>query len=109
MNDILRNKLLLQAEEAQEQGMTKLAGAIESSVAEEDFSSYAEVEEKIHQDLWKIAAHIMGHYDMESVDAKKLDKVVASWTERIISDLELSLGVDEQVKTAQEAKVPGEY
>src|SRR5690606_23657938 len=108
MNDILKNKLLLQPDEAHEQGMTKLANAIESSIEEDTFSSYAEVEKKIHQDLWKIATRLMSHYDMESVNAEKLDHVISGWTERIVSDLELSLSVDEQVRSPYEIKVPGE-
>jgi hypothetical protein len=112
VNEVLKNKLLLQAEEAKEQGMTKLGQAIMDAVDEtstEEKYSYSQMNDEIHSDLWKIATHLMKYYNLQSVNADQLDKIVVAWSDKLVEDLELSLGVDEVINSSSDTKLPGEY
>lgn len=110
---VIYNKLLLQAEEAQEQGFNKLAErVIEAIGSESDDSnnqySYSEMREDINKDIWKLATHILSFYDINSVDISVLDKTITSFSAKLIDELERSLQVDDKVKGAREPKLPGE-
>lgn len=114
LNTILRDKLLLQAEEANEQGMTKLGNTVLEIVGTESSEniekySYSQMTDDVHRDLWKVATRLMKYYDVQSLDIEKLDKIIASWSNKVVQDLELSLDVDEMVKSTTEPKLPGEY
>ncbi len=111
LNEVLKNKLFLQAEEANEQGMTKLSQAITNAVDEsstDEKYSYSQMNDEIHSDLWKVAARLMKYYNLHSVDAEQIDKVVLGWANKLVEDLELSLGVDEVVGSPTDIKLPGE-
>lgn len=102
LNETIYNKLLLQAEEAKEQGMTKLASGILEAIGSfpaEEFEeySYNDLKDDVHKDLWKIASKIMYYYNLESVDADKLDKSLVSWANKITDDLENTLDVTDVV------------
>lgn len=112
LNEVLKNKLFLQAEEAHEQGMTKLGQAIISAVDDlsvDEKYSYSQMNDEIHSDLWKVAARLMKYYNLHSVDAEQIDKVVLSWSNKLVEDLELSLGVDDVVGGTTDIELPGEY
>ncbi len=112
LNEVLKNKLLLQAEEAQEQGMTKLGQAIVNAVDQSSIDekySYSQMSDEIHSDLWKVAARLMKYYNLYSVNAEQIDKVVLAWSNKLVEDLELSLGVDEVIGSSTDVKLPGEY
>jgi len=112
INEILKNKLFLQAEEANKQGMIKLGQAIIDAVDDsstDEKYSYSQMNDEIHSDLWKVATRLMKYYNLHSVDAKQIDKVVLAWSNKLVEDLELSLGVDEVVSSPNEIKLPGEY
>lgn len=113
LNKTIYSKLLLIAEEAKERGMTKLASgiceAIGSCPADEvEQYSYAELQNDIHKDIWKIASRLMVYYDLESVNAEKLDQTIIAWAAKMTDDLEVTLDVDTVVKGPNEPKVPGE-
>lgn len=111
LNEVLKNKLFLQAEEAKEQGMTKLGQAIMDAVDEapaEEKYSYSQMNDEIHSDLWKIATRLLKYYNLQSVNAEQLDKVVVAWSDKLVEDLELSLGVDEVISNPNDVKLPGE-
>lgn len=108
MNSILYNKLLLQAEEAEKRGMIKLAEAVKESVdLNSDEYSYDQLQDDIHQDMWKIASKILTYYDINSVDIEKLDKSLESWATKLVDDLEITLDTN-HLKSPMEPKVPGE-
>lgn len=110
INTVLYNKLLLQAEEAKEQGLVKLAKAITDSI---DYTenkkeySYKQLKEDVHNDIWKLATNILSYYDIESIDSVKLDNILTSYAQRIINEVEDSLGL-ENVIGPNEPKLPGE-
>jgi len=113
INPIIYQKLLLQAEEAREQGLTKLADRIMNVINSEDKDlaeeySYSQLKEDFHRDLWKLAKRHIVFYDLESVDVLKLDKVIVALAAKTIDELEVELEVDSIVKGAHEPKLFGE-
>jgi len=113
LDSVIYNKLLLQAEEARDQGMVKLADAIVEAIGSEASSekqeyTYNELYSDIHHDLWKIAKKLMIYYDVDSVDALKVDAAIISWMSKTIDEIEKELEVDEVVKGPLEPKLPGE-
>lgn len=113
LHAIVYYKLSAQAEEARERNLVKLAERIEHTLAAEPVEkpeeySFAQMKEDIHQDLWKSAARLMAHYDLQSVDAEKVDQAVVRLAEKVLSELESALGTDHILVGAMEPRVPGE-
>lgn len=113
INPVIYKKLLAQAEEAKEQGFTKLADGIINAIGsypddEKSEYSYSQLQDDIHRDLWKIATRLMYYYDIQSVDALKLEPTLAAWASEMLNSLEESLGVDESLAGTTDPKVPGQ-
>ena len=113
INPVIYKKLLAQAEEAKEQGFTKLSDGIINAIGsypddEKAEYSYAQLQNDIHRDLWKIATRLMYYYDTQSVDALKLEPILSVWASEMLGDLEESLGVENIVAGPVEPKVPGQ-
>lgn len=113
MNSVIYRKLVAQAEEAKEQGMTKLANGIMEAIGPEPVEepqeySYAQLHDDTHKEMWKVAAHLMRYYNLEYADVEKLDKSILVWASRVISDMEDTLEVDSVVVGPLEPRVPGE-
>lgn len=113
LNSVIYNKLLLQAEEAKDQQMTKLASGILGALGplpEDEQVKYAftEVEEDIHSGLWSLATCILKYHDISSIDAAKLDIVIESLASKFINEIENSLEIDGLRIGPLEPSVPGE-
>jgi len=114
LNEVIYNKLRLQLEEAQDRGMTKLAGAISGAIGEESLKendeqySYNELQDDIHKDLWAIASRLIRYYDINSVDALKVDATIINWAGKTLSELENTLEVCEKISGPSEPRLPGE-
>lgn len=113
LNSIVYEKLILQAEEAKEQNMSKLAAVILGSLTpspEQESVTYAsgELNADIYRGLWKLATNVIKYYDLESVDAEKVNDTIEVLAEKFISDLEFSLGVEKGTIGAIEPKVLGQ-
>jgi hypothetical protein len=113
LNKIVYNKLLLQADEAKEQGMKKLAQGILGALTaypKDEHGSYASVElnDDIYRGLWALSTNVISYYDLESVDAEKVNEIIEIFAEKFISELETSLGVTEGTVGPLEPKLPGE-
>lgn len=113
LNSVIYNKLLLQAEEAKEQGMTKLAAGVMgalTAIPEEEISKYSseELNEDIHNYLWKIAVHIIKYYDLSSVDAEKVNEALEFSGQTVLNAVCASLGVNSCDIGANEPELPGE-
>jgi cob(I)alamin adenosyltransferase len=108
----LYNRLSLQAEEARDQGMIKLAEAIEESLTIDAVNSihysYSDLKNEIHKDLWKIATKLMVYYDAKDIDALAVDKTIVNWLSKTIDEVEKELGVSNKVVGPFEPKLPGE-
>ena len=112
LNPVMYHKLLLQAEEAKELGMTKLASSILEAIGpypEEnpETYSYAQLQDDMHRGLWKLASQLMVYYDVQSADAEALNKVIVSWASKMTDDLEQTLNISD-VKGPLEPPLPGE-
>jgi len=113
INPTIYKKLLAQAEEAKAQGFTKLADGIVNAIGsypieELEEYTYAQLQDDLHRDLWKVATRLMYYYDLQSIDALKLEQTLASWASNMLDDLEITLNVDGVVAGATEPKVPGQ-
>ncbi len=113
LNSVVYNKLLAQAEEAKTQGLTKLAAGILGAIGahpndEVSEYSYQELQDDIHRDLWKVATRLLHYYDVDSLDAEKLDTEILVWAAKMVDGLEESLGVDSVLVGPLEPKVPGQ-
>lgn len=103
-----------QAEEAKELELTKLAEGVLSAigpVARDDDEiiqlSHEDLSKDIYKSLWKIALDVATYHDLKTVDAQKMDQVLTSLTDKLLSTLESSLNVEDNVG-AFEPKLPGE-
>jgi len=99
LNETIYNKLLLQAEEANDQGLKKLANALYESLADDatkddEDSSLKELKTEVYNDLWKIATKIAGYYGSESLDAKKLDPEINYASDKLFSLFKDSLNIE---------------
>lgn len=113
LNETLYNKLLIQAQEAKEQGLTKLASGVLDAIGPcpEDEAKeyyYEDVKESIYNDLWKSAAKLMTYYDLNSAQIEKLGETIDYCTSTVIGELERTLGVEDMVKGPFEPTIPGE-
>lgn len=113
LNSIVYNKLLLQAEEAKDQNMVKLASGLLGALGplpEEDNNSYdfGELQEDVYQGMWKLAACVIKYHDLNSADAEKVHEVLESLSSKLIEEVEQSLGVDTTKLGPLESKVPGQ-
>lgn len=111
-NEVIKNKLILQAEEARDQKFVKLAEALESTLNETsdlDSTEYSheEMYANIYKDLWVAAANVIKYYDVESVDAVKVSQVLEEMTNIIVKNVANAIDVDNTLGPL-EPKVPGE-
>ena len=98
VNEVIYNKLLAQAEEAKETGLTKLANNIFEAIGaypEDESAEYSheELEADISKDLWKAATNFISYYGINSVDVEKLNVVLESFAEKLVEDLKETLDV----------------
>jgi len=113
LNSVVYHKLYLQAEEAKEQDMTKLASGIFNAIGpttEEEHATYdyGQLRDDIYQEMWRMATHVIKYHDLESVDAEKVHDRLESLAQQFVDELEESLGVDNATVGPLETKVPGE-
>lgn len=111
LGSTLYHKLALQAEEAEYQGLEKLANNIEEAIGSEYDDrpieyAQAELEDDIHQGLWSLATCVLRYYNSTSVDAEKLDIVLESLASKFVEEVESVL--DSQLVNTNEPALPGE-
>lgn len=113
LNEVVYKKLYAQAEEAKEQGKVKLANDIFEAIgpfANDETSDYTynQLQEDVHRDLWKAATRLLHYYDVDSVDAEKINAEITHWASKLVDGLETTLQVDGVVGGPFEPKVPGQ-
>lgn len=114
LNKILYNKLLLQAQEAKEQGDDKLAEAIFytiGSMYEDEEAEYSQInlQNDIYNGLWKLSGHIMKYYDLDSVNVENINAIVEPLANDFIEIIESKLGIMPGTIGPLEPKTPGEF
>jgi hypothetical protein len=113
LNSTVYQKLFLQAEEAKDRNMTKLASAIFVAIGpvpedENNNYNFNELQNDVYQGLWKLAMCVAKYHDLQSVDAEKVHTALESLSSDLIEDVERSLHVDNTAVGPLETKVPGE-
>jgi len=113
INSIIYNKLLLQAQEAKDRDMVKLANGIFSSIGalpEDEKANYNfnELENDVYQGLWKIASCIIKYHDVKSADAEKIHEALEAVADKLIEEVERSINVNNESIGPLEEKVPGQ-
>ena len=113
LNDVLYKKLLLQAEEAKEQNNKKLADAIFHTIGsmsedEEVEYSYSDLNSDIYNGLWKLSGYLMKYYDLDSIDAEKINSIIEPLSKQFIEILESELDINSSTIGPLEPKTPGE-
>lgn len=113
LNSTVYQKLFLQAEEAKDRNMTKLASAIFGAIGpvpedENNNYNFNELQDDVYRGLWKLAMCVAKYHDLQSVDAERIHTVLESLSSDLIEDVERSLHVDNTTVGPLEAKVPGE-
>lgn len=102
LNSIIYGKLMLQAEEARDRDMLKLASDILASVelgpddSKIEYSS-EDLNNDIQEGLWKLAACVMKYHDIQSVDVEKMDDCLklAGMTVRSMACTAIDLAYDD--------------
>jgi hypothetical protein len=113
LSNVIYQKLLLQAEEAKERDMTKLASGILSSLGpspEEESVNYNfnELQDDVYQGLWKMAACVIKYHDLKSADAEKIHEILESMASKLINEVEHALSVNNAQVGPIEDKVFGQ-
>lgn len=111
INQIVLNKIKLQAEEAEIQGLNKLAQgiseALQENVSDNSEYSFEELSDKIYSGMWKMAFDVIGYHNLESVDVKKLDEMITTLASVVLVNIESSLEKTDNVGP-NEPILPGE-
>lgn len=113
LNATVYNKLLLQAEEAKHQHLTKLASGVLGAIGafpEEEAAHYnlEELQSDVYDGLWKLAACVVKYHDVNSVDIERVDQVLEALADKLIDQVEISLRVSNEQIGSLEEKVPGQ-
>ena len=113
LNTTIYRKLLACAQEAEEQGMVKLASNIKEAIGTEPTDtpepySYGDMENDVHRELWKAATHLARYWGVNKMDVQKLDNSILIWAAELIDEVEHSLGVGPDVVGPLDPKVPGQ-
>jgi len=113
LNKTAYTRLKAQADEAKEIGLTKLANGINNSLAdgpreEDTYVTEKELHTEIYNHLWNITASVIDYYDLQKVDATKIDTIINSLTKTAFEDIKSALNVKEIV-SPREMPLPGEY
>jgi len=114
LNPIIYKKILLQANEAKFQGLTKLASAVLGGVGavpkedeEEMIYSSKNLKEDLYNGLWKLAFNVVGYHDLDTLDIEKLDSIIRSASEQFLNNIEGVSGVYGKIG-AMEPDLPGQ-
>ena len=114
LNKIIYQKLLLQAEEAKEQGMTKLASGVLGvlgPVPEDEKIAYnfETLQIDVYEGLWKLAACVVKYHDLESADVEKINIVLENLAEQLIKEVETAVNVENEQIGPREDKIVGDF
>lgn len=109
-------RLAAQAQEAEVQGLTKVADALTSQIEKnsdhirknEEFYVYSEKDVKadIQDKFWDIIVRIADYYDT-NIDAKEMQALIDKAADDILNDVRVKLGINHGIG-AYEPNVPGE-
>jgi hypothetical protein len=91
-NEILIERLIAQANEADYQGLKKLANIVfkvTDNIGVEDLSS-ASINDKAYEQLWAVAANIISMNGV-NVNIEKIDEEIIRMAEKVVDGLEIAV------------------
>lgn len=106
--------MALQAMEAEDNGMVKLAETVKHVLRDSVFGdhievySYSELKDDVKKSLWKTAMHVMQYHDIDSLDIQKFDEKMETLAEKYVKDIETAIGKKESDIGPHEPSVPGQ-
>lgn len=111
----LLNRLIVQAEEAEVRGLSKLAGnlteQINSSSIRKDDANYSYSENEFRKDindqLWSSIVRTADFYGIKRFDAYEMNQLVEKTAEDFVKSIRLHAGITHGVG-AYEPSIPGE-
>lgn len=116
MSTSLRDKILLQAHEATEQGLTKLGSTViaglclPQTVWENTKSSnynHDELVEVVQHSLWSAAMQVAAYHNLPNLDIQKIEPLIVEATDKFINQIECSYDVENKLGPFEET-VPGQ-
>lgn len=113
LNSIIYHKLILQAKEAKNQEMGKLASAVMSAVGavpEDESVQYnrEQLKDELYEGMWKLATHVIKYHDVKSADINKIHDRLESLADKFLDEMETSLEVEDVIAGPLESPLPGE-
>lgn len=113
LNSVVYHKLLIQANEAKTQQLTKLSsgivGALGPVVEDERVQyDYQQLQNEVYEGMWRLATHVIKYHDVKSADAGKIHDRLEVLADKFIEELEQSLGVEDVVAGPLEPLLFGE-
>lgn len=113
VNPVIYERLLLQAKEAKDQGLIKLAEGVLNAIGplpEDEDVSYdiSSLNDDVYDGMWKLATHVFKYHDITSANVEKIHDTIESFASKFIEELETSVGVSNAAIGPLESKLPGE-
>ncbi len=114
MGQQLRDRLLLQAEEAKAQGIDDLmSGVWRMVIATDPENKYTdtfnhdELSLAVQRSLWEATGKIATYHDLSMIDIQKMRPLIAEAAEKFINQIECSCDVENKLGPFEET-VPGQ-
>lgn len=107
LNKDIYNKLYLQAQEASDQDLKKLARAILFSIGsvytdKSEKYNIEELDENVFNNLFKLSLEVVKYYDIKEVDTQQLEELIEELSEDFIEKIKDKLKVDEVISDNDE-------
>jgi len=112
LSEVIYNKIVVQAQEAELLGFTDLSSNINNALKEAnifDNESYhysrKELNEDIRCNIWKSAMAVIGYHNLNSVDVGRLSEVIDEMAYKVSNAIEEKLNVTNEL--GPNDKLPG--
>jgi hypothetical protein len=112
LSEVIYNKIVVQAEEAELLGFTDLSKNINQAVKEANVisdNSYQysrkELSEDVKCNIWKSALAVIGYHNLNSIDVGRLSEVIDDMADKVSDAIEEKLNVKNQLGPMD--KLPG--
>ena len=113
MGQQLKDRLVLQAQEAKTQGMEHLSDGIFRMIMGVDIKettnhfNYDELSKIVQQSLWEATGRIATYHDLPMVDVQRMMPLIAEAAEKFIREVERSYDVENKLGPFEE-DLPGQ-
>lgn len=108
MNQHLRERLILQAEEAKHIGLVKLGETVQDAVlhaqvvTDTGIFNHDELVESVKGSLWRAACKIAIYHDLPTIDIQKMETLIVVATNDFMHHIECSYDVENKIGPFEE-------